>query len=385
MNSVEKDNKKKLVVGITAPGSVVLIDGQLKYFKELGYDCYLMCPDDERVTDYCKREECNHISIKIEREISIINDFKSLWSIFKALKKIKPDVVNVGTPKMGLLGMLASRLLGVSKRVYTCRGLRYEHEFGNKKRILKLMEKLTGFCAQKVICISPSVRDLALKEGVFPKKKCIVINKGSSNGIDLDKFNIECIDTEEVNNLKNQYNLSGKFVFGYVGRMIDRKGINELYEAFDNLYKKNQNLRLVTVGANPDYSQLKYPEIVEKFNNHEGIIQIGYQKNVPLYMLLFNALILPAWWEGFGNVLVQAASLGLPVIGTFGTGTTDAVSNGYNGILVPIKDVNAIEKAMSELFENEKKRIEFGKNGIEWSKHFDRKIIWNEMNNIYLS
>ena len=212
---------KKLIVGITAPGSVILIAGQLRYFKDLGYQTYLMAPNHERVVDYCRNEGCVHLPVDLEREISLLKDLKALYQVIRHLRKVKPDVVNFGTPKVSLLGMIAAKLLGVKNRIYTCRGFRFEHETGMKKAILVGMEKITARFAHKIICISNSVRELGLDNGIFSAAQSLVIHKGSSNGIDLERFNPNQINAVDSADLKKQLGYDeSHFVFGFVAICI---------------------------------------------------------------------------------------------------------------------------------------------------------------------
>jgi len=373
---------KKLIFGITAPGSVILMEGQLKYFKELGYKTYLLAPDHTKSRNYCKLEGCVLLPVEIEREISIFKDLKSLINIIRILRSIKPDVINVGTPKMGLLGSIAGFLLGIKKRIYTCRGYRFEHETGLKRKILILMEKITAACSHKVLCISNSVRNFGIENYLFSAKKSLVINKGSSNGIPLERFDADKIDKSISNKLKQDLKLEKKFIFGFVGRLIDRKGVNELYEAFDKLYQINNSIRLLFVGP-PEFEQLSDKELIPKMKKHPGIILAGFQKDVPLYLSLMDVFTLPAWWEGFGNVLVQAAAMGLPVISTTGTGTIDAVSDGFNGLLVSPKSVKELYEAINLLFTDSELREKLGKNGVIWSKNFKSEVIWDGMDKLY--
>lgn len=374
---------KKLIVGVTAPGSVMLIVGQLKYFKSLGYETYLMSPVNERVVAYCESEGCIHLPINIEREISLLKDLKALFQVYAHLRKVKPDVVNFGTPKISLLGLLAAKLLSVKKRVYTCRGFRFEHEKGFKKLLLQKMDSIAAYCSNDIICISHSVMELGVSEGILKKSKCNVINKGSSNGMDLDRFNPQNIKPADKIALKQQLNIpEGDFVFGFVGRISDRKGNNELFQAFKEIYTTNKKVKLLIVGP-IESSQLANPGLIQEMLEHPGVILPGRTDDVPLFLSLMDVFVLPTWCEGFGNVLIQAAAMGIPVISTFGTGTKDAVNNGYNGILVPVKDVAELKNAMTELHANENLKTQLGKNGLEWAQNFKSEIIWEGMNEIY--
>ena len=379
-----QEKKLKLVVGVTAPGSVNLLRGQLGYFADQGFETYLIAPDDPKTISFCEQEGCILLPVKIEREISLWHDIVSLWTIYRHLRRVKPDIVNVGTPKMGLLGMIAAKLSGVKRRIYTCRGFRYEHEAGFMRKVLMLMEWLSGACAQDVICISPSVKELAIQDKLFPERKCKVINKGSSNGINTEKFNRANItDTEKIT-LQNDLKLSGSFVYGFVGRLIDRKGVNELYHAFDAVYKTDSNTRLLIVGP-LEFEQLSDKELVKTLKFHPGIVMPGRTDNVPLYLSVMDVFVLPAWWEGFGNVLVEAAAMGIPVISTKGTGTRDAVSDGFNGVLVDVKNVDQLIAAMLLLKSDNKKRMGMGLNGLEWAKNFNRVKIWEGMHTMYIN
>ncbi len=375
---------KKLVVGITAPGSVVLLRGQLKFFKDEGYETYLIAPDEIRTRNFCEVEGCTLLPVSIEREISLVADFKSALSIYKHLKRIKPDVVNMGTPKMGLLGMLVAWFCGVKTRVYTCRGFRFEQELGNKRKVLVLMEKIAGFCAHKIIAISPSLKKLAVELNVFPENKVVVINKGSSNGIDLKRFDHNSISKEAVLELKNSLGIQQNFCFGYVGRLLDDKGINEMYHAFESLYNENKNLKFLFVGAIEE-GQIKDKTLLDKIKSHPGIMLLGSQSNIPLYVSLFDVFVMPTYREGFGNVYIEAAAMGIPVIGTDVTGAKDAVHHLYNGIVIPSKSTSELKNAMLNLIQNNELREKFATNGIQWAKNFDNKLIWNEMKVLFQS
>ena len=218
---------------------------------------------------------------------------------------------------------------------------------------------------------------------MFNERKCVVINKGSSNGINLAKFDCQRVSETDQGALKIKLGLENKLIFGFLGRLIDRKGILELYQAFCKVYEKDKNTRLLIVGLF-DFTQIADKTIADKIKSHQGIVWPGRTDDVPLFLSIMDIFILPAWWEGFGNVLIQAAALGIPVLGTNGTGTCDAVSHGYNGILVDPKDVDQLKQAMIDLKADESRRRLMGRNGIGWAKQFESKIIWNGMHELYM-
>lgn len=375
---------KKLIIGITAEPSVDLLNGQLKHFLKEGYDVYLMAPKTPRVEAFLEEEKAKLLPITIERTISPIKDLKTLIEIVRILRKINPDIVNFGTPKVSLLGMLAAKITKVPLRIYTCRGFRFEHEKGFTRSFLIALEKVTAACAHKVICISNSVRDLGIKEGIFKFEKTVHIAKGSSNGINLNLFNPANINKQDIDRLRVEYELDGTYVFGFVGRIVDRKGIAELYSAFDNYYKKNSKARLLMVGR-PFWDQVKDITLIDKYNNHPGIIMTGVipQKEIPLYLKLMDVFVLPAWWEGFGNVLTQAAAMGVPIISTHATGCKDAVCDRFNGKLIKPYSINELEDMMEYFYNNPDEVKKMGENGIEWAKNFSPDIIWGGMNELY--
>jgi len=373
---------KKLLVGISSGLSVVLIEGQMKYFSDKGYKTYLMCPYIERVKNYCEKEGCEHANLNIVRDISLFRDLISFFQIFQIFRKIRPDIINLGTPKVSFLGMIAGWFLGIKNRIYTCRGFRFESESGFKRWLLIQIERITAACAHEVICISPSLRDYAIKYRIFQPEKAIVIHKGSSNGFDLSRFSIEDVNSEESSELRNKLGLNGSFVFGSVTRLIDRKGVKELYAAFCRLKAKYGNLILLIVG-NIEANQLSDKSILERLKSDPSVIHTGSQKNIPLYLSLMDVFVLPAWWEGFGNVYVQAAALEIPVIGTTATGAVDAIEEGFNGFKVEPKELEPLIERMESLYLDKELRMRLGKNGPEWAKNFDSRIIWAGMEDIY--
>lgn len=373
---------KKLVLGITSPKSTPLIKGQADYFGNLGYKVFLLGPKGGFLEEYCADEGCTHVPIKIAREISVVRDLLSLWHLFRAIRKIRPDVINVGTPKMGLLASVAAYLVHVERRIYTCRGLRYEHESGFVRWLLKTMERISCACAHDVICISPSLMERVLQDGIAPQRKLHVVEQGSSNGVDLRRFDRDLINESRRQSLVEDMGLKGRFVIGFVGRLADRKGIRELYEAFTSVRRLEHRVSMVLLGVEEE-RQISDRALLERMKEDPDVHLEGFQEDVPLYMSTFDVFVLPAWWEGFGTALIQAAAMAIPVVTTDVTGCRDAVSSGFNGIMVPPKDSALLGDAIEIYLSDPALRKEHGENGRVWASRFRSEIIWDGIEAVY--
>lgn len=365
----------------TADVSAVLITGQVKYFSDKGYEVHVITNIGERTKALVEREGGVAHSIAFEREISIVKDLKSLYNTILLLHEIKPDIVNTGTPKASLLVLTASWLLRIPKRIYTCRGFRFETEKGLKRLILRKLEMLCGIFAHRIICISPSLRNLSIDMSIFSEKKSVVIGKGSSNGIDLNKFDLANLSKTKLNKVRDQFNIKNDyFIIGYAGRLHPDKGLNELLAAYDTTKATFSNTQLLLVGG-IESTQIQHQ--LESRSNDQDLIYAGFQLEIEYFMAHFDVLVLPSYREGFGNVLIQAAALGVPVIASNVTGCKDAVKSGFNGYLFESKNYEELSSHLIKLIQSTEKREELSANGVIFSKSFDQKLIWNGIESLY--
>ncbi|UOQ95057.1 glycosyltransferase family 4 protein [Halobacillus shinanisalinarum] len=374
-------NKNKIIHMVTVSKSLELMRGQLKFLQENGFNVGIISSPGIELDDLEVRDR---ISVKMEREISIIRDLKSLLKLIYILAKEKPFILNTGTPKAGLLGVIAAYITRVPNRIYTLRGLKLETAKGLKKRMLWITEKIACFLATDVICISPSLRDEAIKLGLVKKSKTIILGNGSSNGIAVENYPEPPRVKDKVNEIKENLEIkSSDFVIGFVGRIVKDKGVNELVEAFKQLEENNKNIKLLMLGSFENGDPIKSTTRSE-IENNKNIIHVGYIKNPSIYYYVMNIFILPTYREGFGNVNIQAQAAQVPVITTDATGTIDTVIDGKTGLIVPIENVSQIIDKINYLMLNENSRMEMGIKGREMVLYnYDSKLIWREMINLY--
>src|SRR5687767_7527399 len=102
------------------------MDGQLGFMKRSGFDVTVITSPGPLLHAAAQREGVNAIAVPMSREVSPLADMVALARLTWVLRRLRPTIVNAGTPKAGLLGVMAARLAGVPDIVYLLRGLRFE-------------------------------------------------------------------------------------------------------------------------------------------------------------------------------------------------------------------------------------------------------------------
>src|SRR5690606_32425078 len=180
---------KKLIRITTVPLSLdKLIEGQLNFMSQF-YEVTAISSNYEELKKIKEKEDVEIFPIEMTRQITPFQDLKSVYQLYKFLKKEKPLIVHTHTPKAGIVGMLAAKLAKVPIRLHTVAGLPLMEAKGVKRKILNFVEKLTYSCATKVYPNSQGLYDFILKKKFCVNSKLKVLGNGSSNGINTEYFN----------------------------------------------------------------------------------------------------------------------------------------------------------------------------------------------------
>ena len=357
-----------------------LMRGQLAFLREQGFDVTLIASPHESLAAVAEREGVTIISILMEREISPWRDLKALWQLCAVLKKLKPQIVNAGTPKAGLLGNLAAWLCRVPVRVYTLRGLRLETATGWKGKLLNATERLASACAHQVIAVSHSLRDAYVTRRLSSFDKTVVLRHGSSNGVSIERFQFNETQWGQIRELRAKWNVPVESpIIGFVGRLTRDKGIPELFAAFEQLLNEFPDAHLMLIGEAEQGDPLP-ADLLNRLQLHPNVTMTGAMKDVALYYGLFDLFAFPSYREGFPNVLLEAASSGLPIVGFRATGTIDAVIDGSTGTLVEIGDVAGLANALIRYLREPFVRKQHGEAGRRRViRDFRREDIWQAL------
>lgn len=377
--------KYKLFRITTVPISLkYLLEDQMLYMSKNGFDVSMISSDGPMLKEIIKTQKCKHYVVPLTRKITPFKDIKALYILFKILKKEKPHIVHTHTPKAGIIGMLASYLANVPIRLHTVAGLPLLESKGLKRILLNLVEKLTYKCSTKVYPNSQGLKNIILKNKYTNLDKLKVIGNGSSNGINTTFFDPNLFKEKEKHILKNKLGVNKiDFIFVYVGRIVQDKGINEMVEAFDIISSK-ANVSLLLVGPYEDELNPISFNTKKIINSNKKIISVGFQEDVRIYFAISNCLIFPSYREGFPNVVMQAGSMSLPCIVSDINGCNEIVENNTNGIIIPPKNCKAIYNSMLKVYKEENfyKKLKFNSRKIIKSK-YERKLFLKLLLNEY--
>src|SRR6266478_6786486 len=217
--------RPRIVYVLTASLAVRFLRGQLRYLREAGFDVTVIASRGEELATIPEVEGVRAISVPFSRGISLRKDLMSLWHLWRVIRRIRPTITNVGTPKAGLLGGVAAFLAGVPCRLYTLRGLRLQTVTGMQGRVLLFAERLACLCAHRIMCVSSSLRQEAVALGLVNPQKTVVLGSGSSNGVDMPEFDLDRSGRRAVSELRSKLRIpTAAPVIGFVGRFTQDKG-----------------------------------------------------------------------------------------------------------------------------------------------------------------
>ncbi|SFN86404.1 Glycosyltransferase involved in cell wall bisynthesis [Algoriphagus ornithinivorans] len=341
----------KLIRITTVPLSLnLLLSGQMKYMKEKGWEVIAVSSDGKEIPQVEKREGVKHITIPFTRKITPFQDLKCVWKLYQLFRNEKPDIVHTHTPKAGLLGMIAANLAGVKIRIHTLAGIPAMAAEGQKKGLLESAEKWTYSNATEVWPNSHGLKNFVIEKELSSERKLKVIGSGSSNGVDLAKYNRSALKENHLVAATMRI-LPGEddFLILAVGRLVKDKGIEELVRAF-LASKIVSSSKLVLLGSfEQDLNPLS-PEIIQTIQDHPRIVQIDWTDHVAHYMALADVLVHASHREGFPNVLLEAGAMQLPVICSDIIGNSDIISQQKTGLIFPVKNEEVLREALEFAF-----------------------------------
>lgn len=340
----------------------------------------------EMLDQFAAREGIPVHHLEMARRITPLRDLATTARLWWWLQKVRPDIVNAHTPKGGLLGMVGAWLARVPVRVYHMHGLPLMTATGLRRKLLRWAERVSCLLAHQVFCVSASLRDAAVSEGLCRPDKMAVLHHGSINGVAAEtSFNPSVVGAPARAATRGRHGIPlDAEVIGFVGRVVRDKGLIELVEAWQTLRAERPQLHLLVVGTLEPEDPL--PPAVEQLMRTDPRIHLaGFSSDTPPLYAAMDVFVLPTYREGFPVAPMEAAAMGLPVVATEVPGCVDAVHDGVTGTLVPSRDPAALEDALRRYLLDPELRRRHGRAGRDrMLREFRQDDIWAALYAEYL-
>lgn len=360
----------------TVPQSlVILLNGQLEFMSRQGFEVLTVSSDGPEAR-VLSSKGIRHQAVAMSRSITPLRDLLSLVRLIITIIRFKPDIVHTHTPKAGLLGMLAAWICGVPVRLHTVAGLPAVEKKGWRRALLFWTERITCRCASLVYTNSNGLRQYMIDVIGINPSRVKTLGNGSSNGIDWKYFTRTPDINLQASSLRAKFGATDHIVICFVGRVVRDKGVVELVEAFKRLSR--QDVRLVVVGPFEHDLDPLPGKTLEFLHSDSRVVLPGFQSDIRPWLAASDIFVLPSYREGFPNVVMQAACMELPCIVSDINGCNEIVGHQSGGIVVPVKNVDALRQAIELLAGNQQLRRSYANEARQKViRDFDQQYLWN--------
>jgi glycosyltransferase involved in cell wall biosynthesis len=320
------------------------------------------------------------IAAPIVRNISVLRDLHAFLFLVALFSRRRFDAIHSVTPKAGLLAALAGAVARIPVRIHTFTGQVWATRSEPTRRMLKTADKVLARMATHLLVDSPSQRDFLLREGVVSAEKSRVLANGSICGVDTFRFRP---DSELRKSIRQREGIAeDSVVFLYVGRLKVDKGVLDLAQAFARLGMDYGEDWLLIVG--PDEEGLR-PSMEKICSSVASRLRFVGLSNAPQeYMAAADVLCLPSYREGFGSVIIEAASVGIPTVASNIYGVTDAIEQGATGLLYAAGDVADLQSKMKQMMDDPESRAKMGANArLRARRSFSKELVTSALLDFY--
>lgn len=370
--------KKLCVVTTTAITIKSFLINQLSYLSHHGYIVTVVCDYDADLAKILPKN-INYKPIPMNRGIEGIGMIKSMWNLYRFFKSEKFDIIQYSTPNAAFYSSIASWGAKTPIRLYCQWGIRYVGYTGWKRKLFKILEKITCKLSTNIQPDSYGNLQFGREEGLYSALKSEVIWNGSANGVDLKTFDIRHKD-QWRSEIRELYKIDkDDIVFGFIGRICKDKGVNELLESYKSIYQKYPHVKLLIIGSDEGLETIN-PEIYRWSTQCEGVTYCGYKTDIEKYYAALDVFVLPSYREGFGSVVIEAGVMGVPAIVTNIPGPTNAMKPNVTGLVVPKASVSYLQASMEKLLLNRELCRQMGMNAYVFSRdQFEQKTLWKHI------
>lgn len=359
-----------------------LLLNQMLYLQREGYEVTgISAPGPD--VPFIEGRGIPHIAVPMTRSMTPLADAKALADLVRIFRARRFDIVHTHTPKPGLIGQLAARIAGVPMIVNTIHGFYFHERMKPRSRAFFItMERIAALQSHAILSQSAEDVETAVRERICRREAIQLLG----NGIDLARFNPAAKSEPERAAERERLGIPrGATVIGFVGRLVEEKGIPELFEAFRGVLRAHPEARLLVVGPTDESkADALRPERAAAYGIADACVFPGFRTDVEAMYAVMDVFVLPSHREGFPRAVMEASAMGKPVVATDIRGCREAVVHERSGLLVPVKDPTALGAALDRLLRDPELRARLGAGAVEVARErFDEQRVFRTVKETY--
>jgi len=323
--------------------------------QQAGYDVHVATMDGPAVADIQALGMTHHAIPMTRSGKHPLQELGTLLALLRLFRRMRPDVVHLVTIKPVLYGGIAARLARVPGMVAAISGLGFVFLSNSLKMrlvravVARLYRLALGHPNSRVIFQNANDRDLLKSLGAVRDEQVVMI-RGA--GVDLDAYRASPEPP------------SPPVVVTMVARLLRDKGVREFVEAATILRARGVPVVMQLVGGldagNPASAT---QQEVDAWQRDGAVQALGERSDIAELYAASHVAVLPSYREGLPKSLIEAAACGRAVVTTDVPGCRDAIDPGQTGLLVPVRDAQALADAIARLAEDAALRQTLGAAG----------------------
>lgn len=343
------------------------------------YHIELISLNDKQETEWTKI-----LNIKIH---TILKDetFRAtdIGTVFRSVRGIRRIVIENRYVLVISSGYFVSVLSGLILSRYRVNTVMIQHadiiEELKKNNLQYFKAVLLKYSMNKlnaIVSVSSTVsKELKLSFNISDKKLFTINNP-------IDTGHIQSLAKEKVLD-KNLLFQPGYFTFISVGRLSPEKNFQLLIKSFKKLHKLKDNIVLIIIGDGPEKNSLQ--NLIDKLHLADNVKLVGFKANPFKYMKISDCFVSSSSREGFGNVIVEAMTCGLPVIATNTSGSKDILYNRYGsnyGVMAYEKGYDTLFDSMNSILNTEGIREKYSTMSSKRYEVYDKAVVAHNYKNL---
>ena len=311
----------------------------------------------------------------LKREVNPVYDLIAFFSLFIFILENKFDIVHTHTSKAGILGRWAAFFALRTKSIHTVHGFAF-HDYQNwiVRHIFIILERVTAVVTDRIIVVSESIKNKGLKNRIASEDKYSIVyelvNVTNRSG---SRFMLE-----EKSYQKASYRI------GMIAALKPQKNPQDFIKLAVIMIKKRKNLEFLLIGDGVLKNRLN--KMVEEYNIKENFKILGWREDAYDLMKSFDVLVLTSLFEGQPHVIIEAMSLGIPIVATRVDGIKDIIINGSNGFLFPPKKLYQMARCIEKILDNDELKKVLSSNARNYfreEKKMDYMLNLGKIESIY--